>query len=327
MLDLKTPGAVWYSVGLLVFNVGLVGMLGKAALAGIMKLNRMVEQLKVLNVQLVKDKQEDKEKFAAAWSKLIETGNEGDEARLLNALDALARRSALPNGKQPTAQQQDPDIKDVDELIEQADYEAYEFHYFLRKLTEVQGGVYLQGPNKTRARAMEKIENDYGGDHTKLVDVVRGSAIFTTFIQLTLFVEVLLGDEYSELIVLRAKDRFNKPLDSGYRDVLLNYKFEGTSGHVGELQLHLRTIIDIKESAHRTYALMRAVGWEVGWCFIIPCAPLHQNLPPSPDALDAPHTPSRFIPNRSRTTRLRRKPKRRITRATRTTRRTRWGWR
>mmetsp|Transcript_5142 Transcript_5142/g.8653 ORF Transcript_5142/g.8653 Transcript_5142/m.8653 type:complete len:164 (-) Transcript_5142:151-642(-) len=43
--------------------------------------------------------------------------------------------------------------------------------------------------------------------------------------------------------------------------MLLNVRLEG-SDHVGELQLHLQTIIDIKESAHRTYALMRSVGWE-----------------------------------------------------------------
>ena len=81
---------------------------------------------------------------------------------------------------------------------------------------------------------------------------------FKTFAQLTAFVDSLL-EAGCALIVVRAKDRFNKPLDSGYRDMLLNVRLEG-SDHVGELQLHLRTIIDIKEAAHRTYALMRAVG-------------------------------------------------------------------
>ena len=267
LIDAKTlrgEYSVIISSGLFLLNVLMVVVISSISYTAAKEIRQgqvKAEKLKVLNMQLSKDKQEDMEKFAAAWSKLIETGNEGDEARLLNALGTLALRSALPNGKQPTPRQ-DPDIKDVDELIEQADYEAKEFHYFLRRMAEVQGGAYLPGPNKTRARAMEKIENDYGGDHTKLVDVVRGSAIFTTFIQLTLFVEVLLGDRFPELIVVRVKDRFNAPLDSGYRDVLLNYKFEGTSGHMGELQLHLRTIIDIKETAHRTYALMRSVGWE-----------------------------------------------------------------
>ena len=83
---------------------------------------------------------------------------------------------------------------------------------------------------------------------------------FLTFAQLTAFVERLLAKGCA-LIVVRAKDRFNKPLDSGYRDMLLNVRLEG-SDHVGELQLHLRTIIDIKEAAHRTYALMRRVGWQ-----------------------------------------------------------------
>jgi hypothetical protein len=259
---LSGPDAVWYSVGLLAFNVGLMGLIGNAALAGIEKLKKFVEQLKALNAQLVIDKREDMNKFASAWSKLVETGGEGDEARLLETLGALARRSALPNGKQPTPKQR-ADLENVDELIEEADEIAPGFHDFLRQLVEMQGGKYQQGPNKTRARAMEKIEGDYGGDHAKLVDVVRASAIFTTFMQLALFVEVLL-EEGCTLIVVRAKDRFNAPLDSGYRDMLLNVMLMG-SEHVGELQLHLQTIIDIKEAAHRTYALMRSVGWEVSW--------------------------------------------------------------
>ena len=81
---------------------------------------------------------------------------------------------------------------------------------------------------------------------------------FLPFPQLTACVERLLAKGCASIVV-RAKDRFNKPLDSGYRDMLLNVRLEG-SDHVGELQLHLRTIIDIKEAAHRTYALMRAVG-------------------------------------------------------------------
>jgi hypothetical protein len=256
---LNGPDAVWYSVGLLVFNVGLMGVLGQAALAGIEKLKQFMAQLKVLNAQLVIDKQEDMEKFAAAWYKLIETGGEGDEAGLLEALRTLAQFSALPNGKQPTPKQSST-LANVDALIEQAEEVAPRFHAFLRALVKERGGEYLQGPNKSRARAMEKIEGDYGGDHTKLVDVVRASAIFTSFRQLGFFAEALL-EEGCTLIVVRAKDRFNAPLDSGYRDMLLNVKLEGTE-HVGELQLHLRTIIDIKEAAHRTYALMRSVGWE-----------------------------------------------------------------
>ena len=78
--------------------------------------------------------------------------------------------------------------------------------------------------------------------------------------ELTLAVQALMADGCT-LVVVRAKDRFNKPTDFGYKDLLLNVKLEG-SEHVGELQLHLQSIIDIKPACHRTYALMRAVGWE-----------------------------------------------------------------
>ena len=96
--------------------------------------------------------------------------------RLLQILGALAQRSSLPTGKQPTPKQAQT-LKDVDALIEEADEVAPAFHAFLKNLVLKKGGEYLQGPNKTRERAVEKIEGDYGGDHTKLVDVVRASAM------------------------------------------------------------------------------------------------------------------------------------------------------
>ena len=111
-----------------------------------------------------------------AWAALIETGSEGDEQRLLEILATLAQRSALPTGKQPTPKQAKT-LKNVDALIKEAGEISEAFHAFLESLVLKNGGKYLQGPNKTRERAVEKIEGDYGGDHTKLVDVVRASAM------------------------------------------------------------------------------------------------------------------------------------------------------
>jgi len=250
--------AVWYSVGLFAFNVGLMGVIGKAALAGIEELKRMVEQLQVLNAQLMQDKLEDKEEFRQAWDKLIEEGDEGDEQRMLRALETFTLKSALPDGKQPTPKQ-DHRLENVDELMEQAEEFEEDFHDFFRTLVQLCHGEYLRGPTKSRARALEKIEGDYGGNHLLLVDAVRSSAIFDSFAQLTNFVGAF--EKYPQVIVVRAKDRFNKPLDSGYRDMLLNVMLDGGE-HVCELQLHLKPIIAIKPAAHRTYALMRSVGWE-----------------------------------------------------------------
>lgn len=52
------------------------------------------------------------------------------------------------------------------------------------------------------------MENDYGGDHTRLVDVVRGSGIFITLLSLAYVIENLL-EEGALLCVVRAKDRLN----------------------------------------------------------------------------------------------------------------------
>ena len=169
--SLTDADALWYSVGLFVFNLVLMGVLFYAALEGIKKLQKLIEDLRVLNEQLVKDKEEDRQKFAEEWIKL----GQGEMA-LLSVSGDLALRSALPNGKQPSPRQS-PSLADVDALIAEADEVAPACHEFLRDLVKKHNGDYLQGPNKTRTRAVEKIENDYGGDHTKLVDVVRASAM------------------------------------------------------------------------------------------------------------------------------------------------------
>ena len=54
-------------------------------------------------------------------------------------------------------------MADIDELLAEADEIATEFHSALKGIVETYGGEYQQGPNKSRARAVEKIENDYGG--------------------------------------------------------------------------------------------------------------------------------------------------------------------
>ena len=198
--------SILISAGLLFLNVLMVAAMSHAAARDIRLSQGKAKQLKSLRAQLMVDKREDAQKFAEEWSKLIESGSEGDEGRLLKTIDALVRRAALPNGKQPTPKQT-ASLVNVDALIEQADEVAPAFHDFLRQLVKENGGDYLQGPNKTRARAVEKIEGDYGGDHTKLVDVVRASAIFVTFVQLTLFVEALLeeGDLVLPLLAVRSQ--------------------------------------------------------------------------------------------------------------------------
>ena len=59
-------------------------------------------------------------------------------------------------------------------------------------------------------------------------------------------------DPNGDVQVVRIKDRIAHPLDSGYRDVLLNLKVAGCDV-VMELQLHLKDVIALKQDGHRIY--------------------------------------------------------------------------
>merc|ERR1719230_1370326 len=63
-------------------------------------------------------------------------------------------------------------------------------------------------------------------------------------------------------VVLRAKDRITGGQKRGYRDLLLNLAIPECGNMVVELQLHLKKILEVKEHAHKTYEMHRAVDWD-----------------------------------------------------------------
>ena len=60
------------------------------------------------------------------------------------------------------------------------------------------------------------------------------------------------------LLCVCAHDYFNHPTDYGYRYMVLNLTLED-SEHVGELQVHLQPMIDIRPASSRTYELIRTL--------------------------------------------------------------------
>ena len=179
------------SAGLLVLNVGMMVLMASVAAKDVMNARDKDRKLMLLHDQIVIDKHEDKEKFAKAWTSLVANGLPGDDVRMLDTVRLLSAKTAGLDGKQPSPTQSN--VKDVDELLEEADDIKHDFHASLRAIVVKNGGEYLQGPNKTRGRAIEKIENDYDGDHTRLVDVVRASGVFTTLAELAFAVSKLVG--------------------------------------------------------------------------------------------------------------------------------------
>ena len=153
---LRGDYAVLFSALLLVLSMALVGVVSASAAVEIRLSLAKDRKLAVLNQQLMVDKKNDQEKFAAAWERLVGEGEPGDEARALEILGALTRRSALPNGKQPVAKQVSA-LADVDALLEEAEEEDRDFHIFFRDFVEEFDGEYKRGMNKKRERAVEKV--------------------------------------------------------------------------------------------------------------------------------------------------------------------------
>lgn len=104
---------------------------------------------------------------------------------------------------------------------------------------------------KGRARAMEKIKADYGGDVSKIIDVSRASIVLKSADDIKLAVKQV----QERAKVFRMKDRFASPVD-GYRDVMFN--LEMPNGHICELQVQLESIQQVKEGdGHKIYEQIR----------------------------------------------------------------------
>ena len=84
-----------------------------------------------------------------------------------------------------------------------------------------------------------KSKSDYNNDHSRIVDVVRASAVFHSIKRFARGVRALR--ESTEIEIMRVKDRVTEPLPSGYRDVLINLKLKDHP-MIMELQLHFKDI-------------------------------------------------------------------------------------
>ena len=119
-----------------------------------------------------------------------------------------------------------------------------------------EGPIVLIGPMKRMERSKEKVDSKYGGDWSQLVDVVRASIAVDSPDQIPDLLNTL---RESGMEVARApNDRFTNPTEAGYRDLSLSVRYP--NGHVGELQIHLKDILKVKEKAHKLYEKTRSMA-------------------------------------------------------------------
>jgi hypothetical protein len=120
---------------------------------------------------------------------------------------------------------------------------------------EEDGPIILIGPPKKKERSKEKVNSDYGGDWSKLGDIVRSSIAVDSVDDLPKALEALKKSGLK--LARKPKNRFQNPTPAGYRDIMMNVEYP--NGHIGELQLHIKPMIRAKKEAHKIYEGVRSI--------------------------------------------------------------------
>ncbi len=165
------------------------------------------------------------------------------------------------------------------------------------------------GSLKGVPRCLQKVQEEYGGDYSRLVDLARISIIFDDLPALLRGLRWLLGEQHGDSCdgdgdghaggghagerrghgnrpggvehthgilpsfeARRAKDRislaYDAELSGGYRDVIVVGELTWGTGPSGapphtllvEVQLHLRTLFELKHEVHVLYKSLRGLG-------------------------------------------------------------------
>jgi len=133
------------------------------------------------------------------------------------------------------------------------------FHRVLLKFVTKGAGVYVESPIKQKDRCISKLDNDYEGNTSRLVDIFRGTATFDSCGKMKAFLDFVKSSITFRII--RCKDRINSPGPSKFRYVLMNIIIldddsEANIFQVGELQLHLKYMYKLKKQIIKPMTLI-----------------------------------------------------------------------
>lgn len=122
------------------------------------------------------------------------------------------------------------------------------------------GGMLFMAPLKRRERSTEKVNADYAGDWSKLLDVARATIAVDKLEDVKTVIDKLTAS--GMVLARQPKNRFAKPTDEGYRDTLLNVKLP--NGIIGELQVHVKPMLIAKDKGHKFYNTIRDLYRDYG---------------------------------------------------------------
>jgi hypothetical protein len=120
---------------------------------------------------------------------------------------------------------------------------------------DTHGNVRSRPGPKQRARSNQKIDVDYRRDTSQLLNLAGMKITYKTLDEL--YQGLAAAGEALGSDVVYIKDRFVKPADSGYRDILPNVRM--SNGHIAELRLHLESIDKFVGIEHTSYHVRRSI--------------------------------------------------------------------
>lgn len=156
---------------------------------------------------------------------------------------------------QKIAERAQPELEDMLSILELPTHQHDGIPGSLEPVLSQPGGVIVLAPIKGEARATEKVDSDYGGDWSRLLDVVRASVAMDSLPALKRAMTTL--EEGGAKLARPVKNRFDAPLANGYRDILANYRLP--SGAICEVQFHLKPILAARERERLAYDVVRAI--------------------------------------------------------------------
>ncbi len=120
---------------------------------------------------------------------------------------------------------------------------------------EKPGGMLFIAPLKSRERSEQKVADDYGGDWSKLLDVVRCTLACDNLHDISDAIKTLEKQGLKPIQV--PKDKFTSPTDVGYRD--FNFIVEMPNGMAAEIQFNTKDMLRAKNDAHHFYKVTRKI--------------------------------------------------------------------
>ncbi len=171
---------------------------------------------------------------------------ERDELRA--RLNALAEEQFGPEPAPYTVRARPTSRDQLRGLYQEARVVRGEHETLVGQAAKAAGATAKRGTVKTPGRALEKIRADYGGDATKIKDIVRGQVRVDSAQQLDAVVAYLRA--HSD--VVKVKDTLTKrDPDTGFGDIKVYVRHK--NGHVAEVQILPRQVAEIQEQLHPLY--------------------------------------------------------------------------